>query len=69
MTLTHPGAVGDVGLDVSIVRGREGGIAEVVETAVVVSSADGVRKVKGHREEEEDDDNGEDDRVLSGLTN
>ena len=68
MTLTHPGAVGDVGLDVSIVRGREGGIAEVVETAVVVSSADGVRKVKGHREEEEED-NDEDDRVLSGLTN
>ena len=50
--LTHPLA-GNVGLDVAVVRGDPrrgvGGVAEVVETAVVVPRADGVRKVERHR--------------------
>ena len=41
-----------------------GGVAEVVETAVVVPRADGVRKVERHR----GGGGGQGSRVLSGLT-
>ena len=56
---------GNVGLDVAVVRGDPrggvGGVAEVVETAVVVPRADGVRKVERHRGKGRGG-------VLSGLT-